>query len=267
MKLTLGWLYYDLMNTYGDRGNVLVLGYRAKLHNIELHIKQISTESNFKDIESCDLLMMGGAEDRQQNIVAKDLVQDKRKALQERIESSVPGVYVCGAYQFLGEYYETAQGEKLECAGIIPFHTKNPGVKSPRLIGDVVVKITNSKLLGANFNSPKYMGETSFAPTNKYLIGFENHGGRTYLHNKEYAIGHVLKGNGNNGEDQTEGLVYKNTLGTYCHGPLLPRNPFITDFLLAQALNIKYKKDFFLKPIDDELENKNRSYLLKKFGI
>ncbi|MFA6005106.1 MAG: cobalamin biosynthesis protein CobQ [Patescibacteria group bacterium] len=267
MKLTLGWLYYDLMNTYGDRGNVLTLQHRTKERDIELEVTQISTDSSYKDILACDFFMMGGAEDKQQKIVAGNLVGDKRKALQDKIELGIPGVYVCGAYQFLGDYYETADGVRLECANIIPFHTKQSDVKAPRLIGDLVVEITNSKLVGAIFKSPEYMGETSFAPTNKYLIGFENHGGRTYLDNKEMAIGSVLKGNGNNREDQTEGLVYKNTIGTYCHGPILPRNPFIADFLISKALEVKYKKDFQIKPIDDLLEEKNRSYLLDKFGI
>ena len=260
MKLTLGWLYYDLMNTYGDRGNVLIFKHRTKARDIELDIKQISTQSSYKDILACDLLMMGGAEDRQQKIVADNLVGDKRKALQDKIELGIPGIYICGAYQFLGDYYETADGTKLECAGIIPFYTKQSGAKSPRLIGDLVVKITHSLLKSYLLNLKSGMND-------EYLIGFENHGGRTYLKNIKDAIGTVIKGNGNNGDDKTEGLVYKNTLGTYCHGPILPRNSFIADFLISQALKIKYKNEVSLKAIDDKLEETNRQYLLKKFGI
>lgn len=237
MNLTLGWLYYDLMNTYGDRGNVLILQKRAAARKINLSVKEISIESDYKTIQSCDLFMMGGAEDRQQKIVSQDLKNDKKKTLNEKIHSGTPGVYVCGAYQFLGQYYETADGVKLDCLKILPFYTKHPGIKHPRLIGDIVVKVTHEAL--TNFFNEQRPATTHLNPS--YLIGFENHGGRTYLANNKDALGTTLLGHGNNDEKALfEGFVYKNTIGTYLHGPMLPRNPQIADFLLAKALEVKY---------------------------
>jgi lipid II isoglutaminyl synthase (glutamine-hydrolysing) len=260
MKLTLGWLYYDLMNTYGDRGNILILKHRALARKIDLEIKQISTESSFKDFMECDFYMMGGAEDRQQKIVAANMVGDKRKALKEKIHSGTPGIYICGAYQFLGAYYETADGTRLGCTGIVPFHTQQPNINAPRLIGDLVVKITSHSLL-------EFQQYNNIAMEQLTLIGFENHGGRTYLDNENLALGKVVKGKGNNGLDHTEGLLFKNTIGTYSHGPILPRNPLVADFLIYQALKTKYKKDVPYKKIDDSLEAENRQYLLKEFQV
>lgn len=241
MQLTIGWLYYDLMNTYGDRGNVLTLKYRSEQRGIETVIKEISTNSTASDFTTCDLFMMGGAEDRQQKIVASHLKDDIKKAFTEMVLNGTPGVYVCGAYQYLGEYYLTEDGTKIECLGIFPFYTKSPGGGSKRLIGDIVVE------------------RDSYS-----LIGFENHGGRTYGVTTDQVIGKVLVGHGNNGDDGMEGFVYKNTIGTYLHGPLLPRNPKIADFLIAKALEKKYNHPVALDSIDDTIENNNREYLLKK---
>ncbi len=248
MHLTIGWLYFDLMNTYGDRGNVLTLKHRTEKRGITATIKEISTDSTATDFNECDVFMMGGAEDRQQKIVAAHLKDDIRKVFTEKVLSGTPGVYVCGAYQYLGEYYQTTDGNKIECLGIFPFYTKGPEKNAQRLIGDIVVDV------GANFNSPKQYR----------LIGFENHMGRTYGVNPDQTLGKVMKGHGNNGDDGYEGFVSKNTIGTYLHGPILPRNPLLADFLIAKALEKKYNRPVALVPIDDALENKNREYLLKK---
>lgn len=256
MQLTLGWLYYDLMNTYGDRGNVKVLQYRAKRRGFKLIIKKFSINSNYRELLDCDLLFMGGAEDRQQKIVAADLVKDKRKALAEKIQAGTPGLYICGAYQFLGEYYQAADGTQLECLNILPFYTKQLDTDSKRLIGDIVVKIVNKHLVSQISNQDDL-----------YLIGFENHGGRTYIKNNKFAIGKVLKGFGNNDTDDTEGYVFKNSIATYLHGPILPRNPKLADILLENALKLKYNQEVKLKLLADELENKNRKFLLKKLNV
>ena len=136
MHLTIGWLYFDLMNTYGDRGNVLTLKHRTEKRGITATIKEISTDSTATDFNECDVFMMGGAEDRQQKIVAAHLKDDIRKVFTEKVLSGTPGVYVCGAYQYLGEYYVTTDGNKIEC---LEFSYTKGRENAQRLIGDIVV--------------------------------------------------------------------------------------------------------------------------------
>lgn len=261
MKLVLGWLYHDLMNTYGDRGNILSLIYRAKERGINIELKKISIGSNYKDLTAVDFFMMGGAEDRQQEIVAKDLREDKKKVLQNKIESGVPGLFICGAYQFLGKYYQKADKTIIECLNILPIYTEQNNKHSKRIIGDIVVKISNKKLL----KSPYFSNNQGYQST--LLIGFENHGGRTITDDKSKTIGNTLLGIGNNEGDLTEGYIYKNSISTYLHGPVLPKNPQLADFILAKALEVKYNEKIILSPLEDALENKNRSYLLKKLNV
>lgn len=257
MHLKICWLYYDLMNTYGDRGNILTLKYRLEKRQIKYEIDLFSINSSYKKILSADLFLMGGAEDRQQRIVSEDLTEDKEKAFRERLARCTPGLYICGAYQFLGRYYETANQERLRCLNIAPLYTKNPNPKQKRLIGDIVVKVTHPELL----SSPH------FKDNNRYLIGFENHGGHTYLEDSKLSLGTIIKGYGNNNSDYLEGFLYQNTIGTYLHGPILPRNPALADYLIEKALYIKYNQEVGLKKLDDNLETANRLYLLKQFNV
>jgi hypothetical protein len=209
--------------------------------------------------------MMGGAEDRQQELVTKDFLGDKKKVLEEKIHRGTPGIYICGAFQFLGKYYETADKHRLECLDILPFYTESAKQGEKRLIGDIVVKLSNSDLLqNYPFNNAE-VNKNYYEP--QLLVGFENHGGRTFIDAKEKALGKPLKGFGNNGSKETEGYVYLNTLCTYLHGPLLPKNPQITDFLLEKALQVKYNRPVSLPQADNELENKARAYLLKKLDV
>lgn len=245
MEVKIGWLYPDLMSTYGDRGNIIALTYRMQKRGIKSTIIKISLSEPADLIKKVDLLFMGGAQDKQQEIVNLDLLKNKGKFLLEAIEIGVPGLYVCGAYQFLGKYYQAADGEKILGLGIFDVYTINPGVSSPRLIGNIAAQtdITGSEII---------------------LAGFENHGGRTYLNNPNNAFAKVINGYGNNGNDLTEGYVYKNSIGTYLHGPILPKNPSLTDFLIQQALRKKYKKEISLLKIDDSLEDKAKEIVLKR---
>jgi len=245
MQVKIGWLYPDLMSTYGDRGNIIALTYRIQKRGIKSTIIKISLSEPGDLIKKVDLLFMGGAQDKQQEIVNLDLLKNKGKFLFETIERGVPGLYVCGAYQFLGKYYQAADGEKILGLGIFDVYTINPGVSSPRLIGNIAAKtnITGSEII---------------------LVGFENHGGRTYLSNPNNALAKVIRGYGNNGNDLTEGYVYKNSIGTYLHGPILPKNPSLADFLIRQALKKKYKKEVSLPKIDDSLEDEAKDIVLKK---
>lgn len=230
--LTIGWLYPDLMSIYGDRGNIIALTRRCEWRGIQVEIKPITVETSLSELRTSDMLFMGGAQDRQQTIVAKDL-QKKKKVLSLMIEDNVPGLYICGGFQFLGAYYKEADGTVIEQLGVLDVYTENPGGK--RLIGNIAVDAT------------------SIFGKKTVLVGFENHGGRTKLGKEVKPLGKVIKGFGSNAEDHTEGAVYKNSIGTYLHGPILPKNPTLTDWLITKALERKYKTAITLSPLDDTL--------------
>ncbi len=214
-ELVICWLYSELMSTYGDRGNIICLQKRCEWRGIKTKITP--------EIQDADLIFGGGAQDRQQEIVMRDLMS-KKIILKKLLDKNIPGLFVCGAPQLLGR----------PCLGLFDMETVFPKDK-PRLIGNLI--------------------------TDKF-VGFENHGGRTYLNNiKPFAK--VIRGFGNNGEDKTEGAVYKNWIATYSHGPLLPKNPGITDWLIKTALEVKYKKEVELEPLDDSLENKAHDFILQ----
>lgn len=254
-KLTIGWLYPDLMSTYGDRGNILALQKRCEWRGIEFAVVTIDQTTTNKQIENIDLLFGGGAQDREQEIVTTDLLK-KKDAIKKLIEKDVPALFVCGAPQLMGKYYEPAEGKILDGLGIFDMHTKHPGPKKERLIGNMV-----AKLVGDNLSNHQSL------LINSYLIGFENHGGRTYLGDLAKPFAKVVKGYGNNGEDGTEGVVYKNAIGSYLHGPLLPKNPHIADWLLKTALTVKYTDDVVLNPLNDMLEEEARQAILKKLNV
>lgn len=257
-QLTIGWLYPELMSTYGDRGNITVLTKRCEWRNIKITIKRITLISKIEDLISCDLIFMGGAQDTQQEIVNQDLFEKKGDTLKKLIEDRTPGLFICGAYQFLGKYYKTADGIVLPGLGIFSCFTENPGEKVPRLTGNVIVKVHGSHFTVHNntINDERI--------TNIQIVGFENHGGRTYLENKSMALGTVEKGYGNNGSDKTEGIIYKNSIGTYLHGPILPKNPEIADWLIQKALEKKYGGKINLEELDDSLENKAKAFILSR---
>lgn len=256
MQLKIVSLYYDLMNTYGDSGNLLALTYRAQKRNIKIDIINFSLDSSLSLLEQADFFIMGGAEDRQQAIVVKDLIGKKNKLLVNQIRHGLPGLFICGAYQFLGNYYQTNK-QKLLGLGVCNHYTIAK-LKEPRLIGDIVTKVEHPQLLKNHLFQSQ---------NNQWLIGFENHGGRTYLPSPNFALGKVKLGYGNNGQDQTEGVVINNTIGTYLHGPILPHNPALADYLIEKALEIKYNQSVLLDPLTDNLEQQNRSYLLTKLKI
>ena len=183
-------------------------------------------------------------------------LQKKKSIIKELIENNMPSLFVCGAPQLMGDYYEPSIGERLEGLGIFDMYSQSPATQKKRLIGNVVAKIETQ-----NLSDPYSL------VTTPYIVGFENHGGRTYLGKNVKPFAKVLKGFGNNGEDGTEGIVYKNAIGSYLHGPLLPKNPHIADWLIAKALVVKYKKEIKLEPLDDELEQKAKSIIANRLGI
>lgn len=255
-NLVIGWLYPELMSTYGDRGNIITLQKRCEWRGIKVEVKKLDVGFDENRLATCDVLFMGGAQDKQQQIVAEDLMR-KRDELKKMIEDEIPGLYICGAYQFLGKYYKEANGNIIKGLGILDLYTENPGSNHPRLIGNITVNLTDLR---------GHKHGTSEVDT-QILVGFENHGGRTYLGKQVKPFGKVIKGYGNNGEDSTEGAVYKKTFGTYLHGPILPKNPEFADLLIEIALEKKYGSLISFSPLDDSLEIIARDAIAKRLKI
>jgi CobQ-like glutamine amidotransferase family enzyme len=239
------------MSTYGDRGNIIVLQKIAEDNGIELKIIRINQSSNSNLLTSCDLLFMGGAQDLQQEIVNHDLLTEKGDVLKKKIENGTPGLYICGAYQFLGNYYKDSYGTKIQGLGIFDMYTESFKTK-PRLTGNIIIQ---------PYDATTY----NLKPTT-YFVGFENHGGRTFLRDKQQAFAKVIKGFGNNGKDWTEGISYKNSIGTYLHGPILPSNPSLAVSLLKKAYEKKYSKELEIN-FDDTLSQKAKNKLLNYLKV
>lgn len=254
MHLTIGWLYPKLMSTYGDRGNVICLQRRCQWRDLDVSILPLEQETTMTSFSEFDLVVGGGAQDRQQEIVMRDLQGEKAEILKEKLTSGTPGVFTCGSPQLLGKYYEPAQGQRIEGLGILDLVTKHPGMNVPRCIGNVAFDIIASPLAE---DLEEMLGEV---PT---VVGFENHGGRTYLGNVS-PLGKVVSGYGNNGEDGYEGAFFQNAIATYAHGPLLPKNPFLADWLIQKAIELKYGEKIKMKPLDDSLADKGRTMMLKR---
>ncbi|MCI8692126.1 MAG: glutamine amidotransferase [Lachnospiraceae bacterium] len=235
MKLTIGYLYPDLLNLYGDCGNIQCLKKRLEWRGMEASIVPLSSESRI-DFTRLDIVMLGGGSDREQELAARGL-RSLRKELGCYLEDNGVLLAICGGYQLLGDYYKTGR-KTIKCLELLHFYTE---CGSKRLVQNVVVQ-------SPFFSSP--------------VVGFVNHGGRTHI--GDYTpLGEVLYGFGNTETSHREGLLYKNTLGTYLHGPLLPKNPEICDFLIARALHRKYGKKVCLDPLPDGAEKRANSYLVK----
>lgn len=250
MKLIIAWLYPDLMSTYGDRGNIICLAKRCRSRNIETEVANITLETKISELEKCDLIFMGGAQDRQQKLAGEDFLKLKGPIVKKLVEDNIPALFVCAAYQAVGHYYRPYKGADIPGPGIFDLTTVHPGDQAKRLIGNIAAEFINVDEL-----------------KEKTIVGFENHGGRTYLGPKMTPLAKVLKGFGNNGEDGYEGAIYKNAVGSYCHGPILPKNPHLADRLISRALEVKYGKVVELEPLDDTVEWKAHNFMLKKLGV
>ncbi|HKP88799.1 MAG TPA: hypothetical protein VJT75_02375 [Thermoleophilaceae bacterium] len=218
-------LYPELMNIYADRGNIAVLRARCEWRGLGFELAGASLGASV-DPAAHDLFYMGGGQDRDQALVARDMVETKRDALHAAAGRGAVVLAVCGGYQLLGSGYEMA-GETLPGVGLVDLRTvREPG---ERLIGNCAIEAD----LGAG---------------PRVIAGFENHGGRTYLGAGEQPLGRVLRGHGNNGKDGFEGVRRGNVIGTYLHGPLLPKNVWLADRLIELALGVE------LAPLDDAME-------------
>jgi len=231
--LTLAYLYGDLMNLYGDRGNIIALQRRCAWRGIELHVTEIGVGDRV-DPRSTDLFFFGGGQDREQETVSRDLAHGNGAAIRDAVEEGAALLAVCGGYQLLGRYFHTSDGTDIPGVGLFDAHTEAGPVRN---VGNVVAL---SELTGDD----------------KTLVGFENHSGRTFLGSGCVPMATVLVGRGNNGADGFEGARYRSAIGTYLHGPLLPKNPWVADWLIRGALRRQLGADPDLPEIDDQAENR-----------
>ena len=238
MKIKIMHLYPDLLNLYGDRGNIECLKRRLLWRGIEAEVVSYTCDDTGFDISDIDIVFLGGGSDREQKIVCSRLLEHKQE-LHAFVENGGSLVAVCGGYQLLGKYYKL-EDETIQGLEILDIYTEQ-GKK--RLIGNIVLE--------ADFIDQK-------------IVGFENHGGRTYIGSHK-PLGRVVYGYGNEENSGVEGVVYKNVVATYLHGPLLPKNPKLCDYILRNALKHKYPGFEGLSELDDKLENTANEYIVKRF--
>jgi CobQ-like glutamine amidotransferase family enzyme len=238
-------LYPDLMNIYADRGNIAVLRARCEWRGLGFELSASGLEERLDPL-GADLFYMGGGQDRDQVAVARDMVATKRDALHAAADRGAVVLAVCGGYQLLGHGYEMGD-EELPGVGLVDLRTVR--ADGPRLIGNCAIEAPG---LGGG-------GDAGAAP--RVIAGFENHGGRTLLGRGEQPLGRVLKGHGNNGEDGFEGVRRGNVIGTYLHGPLLPKNVWLADRLIELALGVE------LDPLDDAMEDAAHASARRAAGL
>ncbi|MGE5391014.1 MAG: type 1 glutamine amidotransferase [Deltaproteobacteria bacterium] len=228
-QFSIAHLYPDLMNLYGDRGNLICMQKRMQWYGHNCSIENLGLRDDL-DLDRYDMVFMGGGSDREQGLVYEDLLR-KGGRLKEQIEAGLPVLCICGAYQLLGLSYIAADGQAMDGLKFFEFRTV---AGSPRLIGNVLIE--------ANIDGKAVS-----------VVGFENHGGRTIFDDPDLqSFGRVINGFGNNGKDGGEGLIYKNLIGTYLHGPLLPKNPAVADFFISamaqrKGIELAYDLDDFIE--------------------
>ena len=242
-ELNILYLYPDILELYGDYGNIQVLKYRLEKRGINVNITPYSIGDEAPDFTKFDLVFSGGGADQEQGILSEDLIQYKDN-IKEAVNSGVFFLLICGSYQLFGKYYKSADGNIIPGLEIFDYYTEAIEDRTKRCIGNIVIN--------ANLNNI----ETK-------IIGFENHGGQTF--NINTPFGDVLYGNGNKFGDTKEGFIQKNVIATYLHGPLLSKNPELADYIIKYCLDRKYNEDITLEPLNDEFENNCRNQLLDRF--
>lgn len=233
-ELNICHLYPELLNLYGDRGNIIALKRRCEWRGINVNVFDVSIGDSFVP-EQYDIVFLGGGQDYEQEIIQDDLLKNKAQEIKNAIENNKVFLCICGGYQLLGKYYKTWDGKQIQCLEALDLWTVG-GKK--RMIGNIVYECEFLMSEGCDGK----------------IVGFENHSGKTYLGPKVNPLGKVIKGYGNNGEDGYEGAVYKNVYCSYSHGSLLPKNPSLTDHLITLALKEKYEDFVSLQKLNDELE-------------
>ena len=242
MELRICHLYPDVLNLYGDRGNILCLRRRLEWRGIGVTVEERPIGSEAA-LGSFDLIFIGGGQDFEQETLLADLHRGRDAELRSAIGDGAAVLAICGGYQMLGNYYETHDGHRCDFIGAIDFYTAGG---EQRMIGN-------------------YMFRCGAESGGSTVVGFENHSGRTCLGSGVAPLGTVLSGYGNNGEDGTEGVRWRNVFGTYSHGPLLPKNPALCDTILETALARKYGAAK-LEPLDDDAETKAHNEMAARLG-
>lgn len=240
MEINICHLYPDILNLYGDRGNVLSMKRRLEWRGITANVSEISIGEPL-DWEKYDILFIGGGQDFEQEILLKDLSSGKSEAIKDAVQAGKTFLCICGGYQMMGKFYKTWDGHELEFIGALDFYT----------IGD------KQRMIG------NYMFNCEEPDGGFVVVGFENHSGKTYLGENVKPLGKVLAGYGNNGEDRTEGARYINVFCSYGHGSLLPKNAALCDHILKTAINQKYP-GFYLPPLDDSFEHAANRYMQER---
>ena len=238
MKMKICWMYHDLMDLYGDKGNIQVLKTRCLDRGIECVVDTCSLGEE-KDLSEYDLLFIGGGADKEQAMLVDDLLSRKDN-IQKAMDENTFVLLICGGYQMFGQYYIDGSGNKIEGLHFFDYYTE--ANKNERCIGNVLV-------------------ETEIDGQTYKIIGFENHGGHT--RNVSSPLGKVLVGHGNSFHNGFEGFYNGKVLGTYMHGPLLPKNADVADFVIKKALSKRYE-NVELEALDDTLENKARQVMIER---
>ncbi len=239
-QLNIVHLYPDLLNLYGDKGNIECLQKRLMWRNIGAEVSKCTMADNSIDFENADIIFLGGGSDHEQELVCAQLME-KKGEITDFIENGGTFIALCGGCELLGKYFLTPD-KKIEGLGILDITTDSTKTNN-RLIGDIIIE-------------HEQLGK---------IVGFENHSGRMEI-NSHSPLGRVITGFGNNENGEFEGVIYKNLVGTYLHGPLLPKNPNLCDFILTKALKHKYSDFSALPPLDDTLENLAKNYILDNFS-
>ena len=237
MKLNIAHLFPDLLNLYGDKGNIAALKKRLEWRNIEVEVKEYKIGEKI-DFENTDIILLGGGSDREQLTVLEYLSACREK-LVDYIENGGVLLAICGGFELFGKY-SYFNNVKTDCLDVLDIYTE---AAKTRFTENVIIKTDF-------FERP--------------IVGFENHSGRTYI-NDLLPLGTVVCGSGNNGEDKTEGVMYKNVIGTNLHGPLLPKNPHLCDYIIKKALQNKFG-EIELKDLDDSIEIAANDYIVNRFG-
>lgn len=235
MELKICHLYPDVLNLYGDRGNIICMEKRLQWRGIDVVTTGVSIGQSL-DASSYDLFFIGGGQDFEQEVLLADLAGDKTAQIKSAIEDGKTFLAICGGYQMLGAYYKTWDGQQCDFTGALDLYTIG---SKDRMIGDYAF---------------------SCDEIGSVIVGFENHSGKTYLGSGVRPMGQVLSGFGNNGQDHTEGARYRNVFATYSHGCLLPKNPVLCDHILKTALEQKYGS-VELVPLDDTFECNAHDYM------
>ena len=244
MEFKILYLYPDILDLYGDIGNIKVLKYRLEQRGIKCIIDRYSIGNDKPNFSDYDFVFLGGGADNEQQAIMSDLMEN-RDSIKKAVDEGVFFLLICGGYQLFGKYYKDANGEIIPGLEIFDYYTEASEDKSKRCIGNIIVETMIGKEL---YN----------------VIGFENHGGQTI--NVANPFGKVKLGNGNKFEDTEEGFMQKNIICTYLHGPLLSKNPKVADYIIKYVLERKYKKEIKLEELNDALEEKCREYLVSKFN-